>query len=313
MIDATYLLPLRATSLEGLGELTDYLKSLSVAEKIVVDGSSPEIFAAHAQAWRDVVTHLAPEPIAGANGKVAGVLTGLRAARCDRIIVADDDVRYARDDLVRVAALLSNFDVVRPQNYFDPMPWHAVLDTSRTLLNRASGGDWPGTLAFRRSALSGGYRSDVLFENLELVRTVRARGGTECVAMDLYVRRLPPSAAKYISQRVRQAYDEWARPARLALALATVPFALFCLTKRYWWTLAASACFTIGLAEIGRRKSGGAKVFPLLPSLLAPLWLSERGLCAWIAVVLRMRGGVRYGSVVLRDAATPQRRLERSI
>ncbi len=312
MIDATYLLPLRATSLDGLEELTEYLRSLSVAQKIVVDGSSPEIFAAHARAWRGMVTHIVPELISGANGKVAGVLTGLRAARCEYIVVADDDVRYAGDDLIRVAGLLSSFDVVRPQNYFDPMPWHAVLDTSRTLLNRASGGDWPGTLAFRRSALPDGYRCDVLFENLELVRTVRARGGKESVAMDLYVRRLPPTAAKYLSQRVRQAYDEWARPARLAIALATVPFALFCIAQRNWRILAAAAFFTIGLAEIGRRKAGGSTVFPFVSSLLAPLWLLERGVCAWIAVALRLRGGVRYGTVVLRDAATPERRLERS-
>jgi hypothetical protein len=42
----------------------------------------------------------------------------------------------------------------------------------RTLLNRASGGDWPGTLGVRRSALqrTGGYDGSAMFENLELVR-----------------------------------------------------------------------------------------------------------------------------------------------
>ena len=32
---------------------------------------------------------------------------------------------------------------------------------------------------------AGGYDGDVLFENLELIRTVRARGGEEAVALDL--------------------------------------------------------------------------------------------------------------------------------
>ena len=107
-----------------------------------------------------------------------------------------------------MAAALECADVVRPQNYFEPLPWHAWIDTGRTLLNRISGGDWPGTLGVRWPILSmaGGYDGNVLFENLELVRTVKAAGGLEHSAAGIYVRRLPPSAHHFWSQRVRQAY-----------------------------------------------------------------------------------------------------------
>lgn len=312
-IEATYLLPIRATDTGGLDELTAYLSSLPTSQTIVVDGSPPAIFALHAARWRGVVTHLAPEfPTGAANGKVAGVLTGLRAAHHDRVVVADDDVRYDPAMLARVVKLLDQYDIVRPQNYFDPLPWHAVLDTSRTLLNRVSGGDWPGTLAFHRSALPpNGYRADVLFENLELVRTVRAGGGREAVALDAYVRRLAPSAQHYASQRVRQAYDEWARPARLAAALAILPLATACVRNRWWTALATGAVLAVAAAEAGRRRAGGASVFPVASSLSAPMWLVERGVCAWIALFLRLRGGVRYGSVRLRDAATSEHDLRR--
>jgi hypothetical protein len=155
------------------------------------------------------------------NGKAAGVLSGLRRATQRCLVIADEDVRYDKATLTRITGLLEHCDCVRPQNYFDPLPWHACLDTARTLINRATGGDWPGTLAMRRAILAatGGYDRNVLFENLELVRTVRAAGGTEAHPLDLYVRRLPPKTSHFWSQRVRQAYDEFARPLRLATRL----------------------------------------------------------------------------------------------
>lgn len=105
-------------------------------------------------------------------------MTGVQAARHEHIIVADDDVRYRRAELERMLTLLQHFEVVRPQNIFRPQPWHARWDTARSLLNRLAGGDWPGTLGVRRSVLldAGGYSGDVLFENLEMVRTIKAAG-----------------------------------------------------------------------------------------------------------------------------------------
>ena len=61
------------------------------------------------------------------------------------------------------------------------------------LLNRVTGGDWPGTLGVRRSVLvaTGGYDGRALFENLELVRTIVAAGGREALLDDVFVPRRP--------------------------------------------------------------------------------------------------------------------------
>ena len=148
-------------------------------------------------------------------GKVSGVRTGVRLASHEKVVIADDDVRYDPAALRRVAQLLESHDLVRPQNYFSRLPWHARWDTARTLLNRCLGRDYPGTLAVRRSRLlaMGLYDGDVLFENLELIRTVRAHGGSTVAPLDLYVARVPPSAAHFWGQRTRQAYDDFALPA----------------------------------------------------------------------------------------------------
>lgn len=172
-----YILPLKWQDAFQDGELTEYLKYLHQWTDItVVDGSEENVFNAHHQVWSRWVRHVAPKGALQSNGKVHGVLTGLDLARHELIIIADDDVRYSLRALAEVERLLQNADLVRVQNYFDPMPWHATWDSARSLINRAFGSDYPGTLALRRSALPHGYRGDVLFENLELIRTVRARG-----------------------------------------------------------------------------------------------------------------------------------------
>jgi hypothetical protein len=314
-LDTDYVLPLRWTDDAGLDELTGYLRWLAGHVRVVVvDGSPAPVYARHARAWRGVVRHLPPDPdLDCANGKVAGVHTGLRHTAGERLVLADDDVRYDLAALRAVAGLLERVDLVQPQNVFAPLPWHARWDTARSLLNRAAGADLPGTLGLRRSALPHDYYSgDVLFENLELIRTVRAGGGTQARPLGLYVRRLPPTARRFWSQRVRQAYDELARPVRLVAALAVLPAVAAAAGRRGW--LLAGAGATVLAAEAGRRRAGGAAVFPPDTPLYAPLWVLERGACAWLAVGARvLRGGVRYGDRRLRVAAHSQRELRRRL
>ncbi|GIG37570.1 glycosyltransferase [Cellulomonas pakistanensis] len=310
LADAEYVLPLRWADDRDLPDLAAYLDRLVAWMPVtVVDGSDDARFAAHARAFPAAVRHVRPDPRPGRNGKVAGVVTGLRLARADRVVVADDDVRYDDATLRAVLDRLGDADVVRPQNVFDPLPWHARWDTARTLVNRALGGDYPGTLAIRRTALGPeGYDGDVLFENLELLRTVRARGGVVRRADDLYVPRRPPTARHFLGQRPRQAYDSLAQPARYAAELAVLPVVLLAARRgpRALLALALAAC---ALAEAGRRRAGGAHRIPATASLLAPGWLLERGVCAWLALALRATGGARYGGSRLPRAATPLRDL----
>jgi hypothetical protein len=322
-----YVLPLRWTEAGPIEELADYLRGIgpAVEEILVVDGSHEPLFGEHAAALRGVARHLPPGPeLRFAMGKVNGVITGVRECSHERVVLADDDVRYDAAALRRVAGLLDGADLVRPQNYFDELPWHARWDTARTLLNRAFTGDpefpvgdFPGTLAVRRSTFlaAAAYDGDVLFENLELMRTIGAAGGTVRTPLDLYVARRPPSTAHFRSQRIRQAYDDFAIPARIGFFLAVLPLALAALAARRRpaarRSLGFAALAPVLAAEAGRRRAAGASRFPGSSSLLAPAWVVERSLCAWLAVAARLRGGVRYGEVRLRRSATPSRVLRR--
>jgi hypothetical protein len=316
LISLTYIVPWRASEPAG-PEAVSYLRQVAgwCAELIVVDGSRPDVFAANARAWGAYVRHVPPDPAHRClMGKVAGVLTGVDRAGHENLVLADDDVRYSRRELERVAGFLASNDLVRPQNYFDPLPWHAVWDSARSLLNRAVGADFPGTLGVRRSILrrTGGYDGNVMFENLELIRTVEAAGGRTASPLDLYVRRLPPSATHFWGQRTRQAYDDFAIPWRMALWLSVMPALTALLGRRRWGCVGLAALGTVVLAEAGRRRAGGRRVFPALAAALAPGWVMERGVCAWLAVSQRVRlGGVRYGDSVIRVAAHSKRELRR--
>jgi len=319
----SYVLPLRWAESGPIEELSAYLRSIAeVADEIlVVDGSPAPVFAEHAVALLGVARHLAPHPdLECQMGKVNGVLTGVRECSGELVVLADDDVRYDPSTLRRTVESLEGADLVRPQNYFDEMPWHARWDTARSLLNRVFTGDltfpvgdFPGTLAVRRSALlaTGGYDGDALFENLELMRTIRAAGGRVATPLDLYVPRRPPSAAHFLSQRVRQAYDDFAIPARIGTFLALAPLAAHSLRRGRVHRLPVAALASMVIAEIGRRRAEGATRFPLSGSLLAPAWVAERSLCSWLALGAKLRGGVLYGGRRLGHSATPLRRLRR--
>jgi hypothetical protein len=329
-VNVSYVLPLRWSDEGPIEELAGYLASLprEADEVLVVDGSPPPLFQRHADVLAatpglgERLRHIPPHPdLRFPMGKVNGVITGLRECSHERVVIADDDVRYETAGLRRAVELLAEADLVRPQNFFDELPWHARWDTARTLLNRVFTGDrvfpvgdFPGTLVVRRSAfvVAGAYDGNALFENLELMRTIRAAGGRVVTPLDLYVARRPPSTEHFLSQRVRQAYDDFAIPARIGAFLAAGPLSAELLRRGRGRWLAGPALASIAAAEAGRRRAGGAERFPLSASLLAPSWIAERSLCAWLALGAKLRGGVPYGEGRLSHSATSVRRLRRS-
>lgn len=308
--DATYVLPIRSSAAHP-AELTAYLRWIAGRMPLViVDGSPPAVFDAVHADWSQWSTHVRPdERITGANGKVRGVLSSVAHVQTPFVVIADDDVRYSAESLHACVTGLHGVDLVAPQNFFAPVPWHAKWDTARSLLNRSTGHDLPGTLGVRTAHLAGGYNANVLFENLELIRTVTARGGTCVWRPDIYVRRLPPSVPHFWSQRVRHAYDEFARPLRMTVWLSLLPLGAMALAAGRHEALALAFVGAMALAEVGRRRHGGRDWFSLAAVLAAPIWLVERAVCAWLAVIERLRGGVPYAGARLERAATPMRRL----
>ena len=87
-------------------------------------------------------------------------------------------------------------DLVRPQNYFGPCPGTPAGTRPGPCSTAALGARLSGTLGSPplRIVGMGGYDGDVLFENLELIRTVRAAAARSTSPLDLYVDACHPTA-----------------------------------------------------------------------------------------------------------------------
>jgi hypothetical protein len=128
---STYLLTIRRVRFDKdeAESFRDYFRLIAAAkcDVLVVDGSPSDVFAAHKEIWSDVCLHAPVDPhYKYLNGKVNGIHTGINIAAHERIILADDDIRYTANDLCRMTELLADDEMVRPQNYllavWPPMP-----------------------------------------------------------------------------------------------------------------------------------------------------------------------------------------------
>lgn len=96
----------------------------------------------------------------------------------------------------------------------------------------------------------------------------------------------------------------------MALELSIAP-AVILGRRRAAAALAVSA---IALAETGRRRGGGARVWPRSAALWTPLWLLERSVTAWLALLHRATGGARMGGPTrIVRAAHGERELRRQL
>jgi hypothetical protein len=307
----TYLLTIRRASFnreEAVDFHKYFMKLAAGCEVLVVDGSPPEVFAAHAQAWQNVCRH---EPVDAKykylNGKVNGIHTGVAIAAHDRIILADDDIRYTPADVHRMAELLKNYDMVRPQNYFRTLPIWARTEAARMLINRAwiTEGDYSGTIGVTRNAMLrvGHYDGDVLFDNEEIVRHFQQKGARICYSRDFFLLKLPPTFEKWIEQRPRQAYEDFVMRAN-TLFFASVPIVLALTLLKSGWqlvliyagliSLGSIVCAALGLND------GAARFFPPQVVFYAPLWIAERCLSTyWAFYWYLTRGGYPFGDKVV--------------
>ncbi len=309
----TYLLPIRRTpsAPEKTAEFAEYFAGLNDVgcEILVIDGSAPEVFQRNARAWAKLCDHCPVDrQWRYLNDKVNAIHTGVAIAGNEKIILADDDIRYRADDVQQVCALLDRFEVVRPQNFLAPLPWWARLEAARMLINRATlrSADYPGTCAFRRSTMLrvGHYDGDVLFDNEEIIRHFARSGASICYANDLFVQKQPPTFRKWKEQRPRQAYEDF------GLRTKTTSFGLVLplgATAAILGGPAGLAIYVIAIGTIGSLLAFGGWIrgrardfFPWWIALYAPLWILERAISTyWAFFWFLRRGGYPFGDRLL--------------
>ena len=292
-------------------ELANYFSTLIAAgcDVLVIDGSPAPVFQQNDEAWRAVCRHEKVDRSFGyLNDKVNGIHTGVRLASTEKVILADDDIRYAARKIDLVCKMLDDYEVVRPQNYLRPLRWWGRMEAARMLINRAmlQTADYPGTCAFRRTTMLrvGHYDGDVLFDNEEMIRHFAAAGASINYATDLFVRKRPPTFRKWIEQRPRQAYEDFGLRPKTALFIGFPVIATWIAAAAGWKAfvvcLSWIAMAAVMTAAIGRFRGTASKYFPLSVCFFAPLWILERSLSTYLAVYWYFtRGGYPFGDKIL--------------
>jgi hypothetical protein len=206
-----------------------------------------------------------------------------------------------------MAELLEDYDMVRPQNYFSPLPVWARTEAARMLINRAwiAEGDYSGTLGITKTAMLrvGHYDGDVLFDNEEIVRHFQLKGARIKYARDFFLHKLPPTFEKWVEQRPRQAYEDFVMRAK-TLFFASLPLALALTWMKAGWQTALIYAAVISLGALASAAlgltDGAAKFFPPRVVLYAPLWIGERCVSTYWAFYWYLKhGGYPFGDKVV--------------
>ena len=282
-----------------LRELASYLSMLAADgyEVIVVDGSPQEQFENNGRTLRWVARHIATRPRhRNFTGGIDVVRTAIDVSNCDKMIVADAKVRYEHESIARVCDLLDEHEVVKPQDYFAPLPWWSGIEAGRMLVHRGIEPlpDHGATFGLRKSSVRGLRGLEVAWSNGDgPVRRLASRGAEVFSASDVFVRRLPPALNDWLLDRPKQAGDDFAASVKTAFFFALLPVAIV-LTIYGGVRLVASYAGAIAFASIalairGRGRGGAGAFFPMRACLGAPLWVMERSVSVYWALFRQLQ------------------------
>jgi hypothetical protein len=300
---------------EPLGDLRDlasYLSTLSLSgcEVVVVDGSPTTAYAENSRSLRWVSRHVAARPRQRSfSGTIDPIRAALDFAGCEKVIVADHNVRYDAAVIDRLCALLDTHEVVEPQDYFDPLPWWSGIEAGRMLVHRGVDPlpDHGVTFGMRKWPVRGLRTIDAAWSNGDdAVRRLASQGAEVFSAFDVFVRRLPPVLAEWFRERPRQADDDFAMPLKTAFFFALLPtvalLAILGGARLAGGYAGAVVCASMVLAIRGRM--GASTFFPLRACLSAPLWVLERSVSVYWALIRKLRSA--NGNLV--DPAVTERK-----
>lgn len=280
-------------SSDDLRELAAYLSDIAVSnfEVIVVDASADLEENRRVLRWVARCVTARPQHLT-AFGTVDAIRAAIDLASCEKVIVADSHVRYSHESLDDLCELLEVHEVVEPQDYFDPMPWWGGIEAGRILVHRSISPlpDRGSTFGFRKRAVRGLRSIDLTGAPQDSVRRLASQGAEVFTSMKLFVRRIPPAFSDWLRELPRRSDEEFAVPAKAALLFMLLPAMIVAASLggiRMTGALAGVIAFaSIGLALRGR--SGAARFFPWRACFFAPLWVLQRSVGIYCALVWRV-------------------------
>jgi hypothetical protein len=275
--------------------LASYLSTLSLAdcEVLILDGSPAHQFDSNRHVLRWVGRHVAVDPRHRfADGEIDLLRAAVELASSEKVIVAVEGTRCTAADVVSICGLLDRHEVVEPEDYVAADGWWGGVEAGRILLHR--GLEQPGqvrsTLAVRRSA----YRPLLEFEERSgdaHLRRMIIHAAEQYGEHDVFIRREAPRREKWLQRRVREAAADFSLPLKTAFFLGLLPVVLL-MAAVGGATTAAGYTGVLAFASVLlalKGRAGAARFFPVRACFFAPLWVAERSVSVYWALIQSMR------------------------
>lgn len=308
----TILIPIKVSSLTSLNgfrkcyqELLSYEFPFNL-EIVIADESPHDVFQSIDDWFGDDprVIHFCPkhESRHGKNDKMNGIYDALNHVKYERVILIDDHYRLSADNIFQLIPLLSQYDCFKCMITFPDKRLTALIDLCGMFIINLTHPlhQFHGHLCFNARTLKEiGFPSrDGLFDELALEMHFHLHARKVHFEKNIFLKTVQDSTYKrFLEQRVRYAYENFAFPFRFACYLSILPILLLISMVSVGYAFAVIGCLTLGnlaLALWGQIEYGQQK-FPAWTFLLAPLWFWFYPFTTWIAVLLRFSGGIKFG------------------
>jgi hypothetical protein len=310
------------SAIASSGELRNFANYLSTlglagADVVVLDPSPRPRFDANARVLRWVGRHMPVRPeYLTQSGTVDLVRTAVTVAECEKVIVAAEDVRYTPEAVGQLCDLLDLHEVVEPQDYLDPLPWWGGIEAGRILIHRGiePQPDHGATFGFRRTAIRSLRNLGAADIHDDQARRLASVGAEVYPASEVFVRRQPGALDEWLISRLRQAGEDFMLPMKSAFFFSLLPLLLLLATLG-GLQLAGGYAGVIAFASLAlavRGRVGATSFFPMRAVLFAPLWVFERSVTVYWALIRRVRGLDVPAGIAMPEAQAPKARIASS-
>ncbi|MGW5955902.1 glycosyltransferase [Bacillus mycoides] len=257
------------------------------------------------------ITHFVPSTNlrTGANDKLNGIYAALDYVKYDKILLVDDHFRITKETVKSIYKYFDKYDCFKTMPKFNKHPFSVLVDMCGMFVVNIidSKKQYCGHLAFRKEHINKfGFPSrDALFDELALEFHLREHNCSVGFVKDVALEAVQEiSFGKFLEQRVRYAYENFALPLRFTFFSLILPLLIVLFTINVNLAIIAFMGLTLGvtlLAFVGQLIYG-ASLAPWYTFLLTPIWFWFYPITTWIALYKYFTGGVMFGGRKIRRA-----------
>ncbi|CVI57340.1 glycosyltransferase family 2 protein [Agrobacterium leguminum] len=225
------------------------------------------------------------------------------------VLLLDDDVIIEADSILHAWRQLQLDGIVKFMTHYERPDFYDRMDLFGIYFVNMICDDrqfW-GNIGVRAEYIRGGrYRGNGLFDDLAIFRSCKWQGASFSYVSKpaMSMRGRLRTLRNFIEQRVRYSYENFAYPVRTVSYMSLIPSALAVGVILGLWVvlpfLLIVALLVAATAEIGRKRFGGQKIGNMF--IYGCAYAAINSVSVWAAMVARMRGGVRFGTSIIREA-----------